>query len=207
MITPNGPECRAAQELLPWRDGGTLSSLEAEALEVHLGVCSECRRELERWRQLSGVLRAESQRVPVLHPGAVAALLDRLDEPTLEPSVSLQAKQVRRWWARVAAAAVLVAAGTGVWMSRGAIGPPAFHTLSEPQEPATASLERLRLVLEPTATQQEMAELLAMAGARVVDGPSPYGVWTLEATDPAVAVEVLRASSLVRFAEVQEGAR
>ncbi|MBN2471473.1 MAG: zf-HC2 domain-containing protein, partial [Anaerolineae bacterium] len=47
------------QEMLPYYLNGTLSPEDRAALETHLAGCPACRRELEEWRLIGGVVREE----------------------------------------------------------------------------------------------------------------------------------------------------
>ena len=80
---------------------------------------------------------------------------------------------------------------------------PAWRTRDRAPSDAT----RLRVVLAPGTTAQELASLLAAIDARIVYGPSPAGAYALalspDATDEAMAASLarLRADARVLFAE------
>lgn len=93
----------------------------------------------------------------------------------------------------------------------------AFHTLSGPvdgdDDPAgpgagAADRQRLRLVFADDAALTAVRQLLVESGARLVDGPSPFGVYTVElpaagaaGETPAERLDRLRRHPAVVFAE------
>ncbi len=94
-------------------------------------------------------------------------------------------------WLLAAQAAALVAAilgGTALRPGGGEPGGPvsgapagAFHTLSDPAPPGPAGGEpRVRVVFADGAAAAAVRDLLLAARARVVDGPTPFGVYTVE---------------------------
>lgn len=198
------PACRQVQELLPWRDDASLTDSERASLEEHLEVCSLCRRELEVWTLISTGVRSAARAAPTPHPAALQVLLQRREDPVIQPPPSSLRAAPSRWtWL---AAAVVVAGVTVLGLTlterRLTQQPMVFRTLS--QEEAPRSPARLRVVFESAVALPAMHELLIATEARVVDGPSPYGVWSLEAVDVEAALVELRASPLVRFVELQE---
>ncbi len=60
------------QDLIPFYAAGTLPGLSAAALEQHLIECTACRRALEEWHLIAGVVRAEAETwsmdLPALSP-------------------------------------------------------------------------------------------------------------------------------------------
>jgi len=74
-----------------------------------------------------------------------------------------------------------------------------FHTLSNPsvEDPAAPGAVRLRLVFAAGATEATVRALLLDAGARVVDGPTRFGVYTIEVAGAGIEPERL----LARFAD------
>jgi hypothetical protein len=126
-------------------------------------------------------------------------------------------------WLLAAQAAALVAAILGTTALRpggepdgplsGALAgaaPGAFHTLSDPAPPGPAAGEpRVRVVFADGAAAAAVRDLLLAAGARMVDGPTPFGVYTVEALAPGggrdrgaeLLLARLRADPAVVFAE------
>ncbi len=171
-----------ASSLLPWYVNGTLEPSEHDAVRAHLADCAECRAEC--------ALLHEVQSATVAAAG----------EPAAEPSPprSRVPAPVTRWrrtwwltprpvrWAVAAQAAAL--AGLVVW---GALGPSPggalYGTLDEPAAAASDEVRpRLQLIFADDVRAARLRDLLLAHGLRLVDGPSPLGVYTVELEAAAV---------------------
>jgi anti-sigma factor RsiW len=179
-------------ELLPWHANGTLEPEEAGRVDEHLAACAICREELRACRELAASLPG-AEADPEPEPG-LARVIARIDA---EPAAR-RPRPDRRWralWAATprpvratlaAQAAALGALAFGVFaLGAGArAAPPAaeplYRTLSAPQAAAAAGAVRLRLVFADDATEAAIRALLLEAGARLVDGPTRFGVYTVE---------------------------
>lgn len=120
-----------------------------------------------------------------------------------------------RWALAAQLAAILILGGllASAWTGpapSGADAPPAdapgaFRTLSGASTPAAVSeTRRLRVVFADQAREREIRGALIAVGGRIVDGPSPTGVYTVavdERGDGEATLETLRSFSQVRFAE------
>ena len=208
---------RRAQQLLPWYVNGTLEGPELDMVELHLEACDRCRRELDQQRSLAHALRtsdelafsadrafqqlrprlvdtAEREEVP--GAGSPSGLLDRLSESVAQMGAPMR-------WAFAVQLILVLALGAVLVQER--ISDPAnvgeFRTLTQtPTATATAEGRGARVVFDSAASEGDIRELLVQSGSRVVDGPSAFGVYTVEIKDPSV-LDRLRGSSLVVFAE------
>lgn len=169
-------------DLLPWYVNGTLDEGEIHRVEGHLEGCGICRpgSAWDRPRRWLAALRAA--------PGPLR-------------------------WALAAQLAAIVILG-GLLASAGGVPDPAgaeapsavageFRTLSDVPIPAVAGTRLLRVVFADQAREREIRGALIAVGGRIVDGPSPTGVYTV-AVDEAgggAAGESLRSFSQVIFAE------
>lgn len=114
------------------------------------------------------------------------------------------------FWAQAAALAAMVlgAGALAIALAGGPVGasgveagatapagPARFHVLSDPRAgaPAAPGTVRVRLVFAGDVTEAAVRALLLGAGARLVDGPTRFGVYTVEATDPSAEPERLLA--------------
>lgn len=210
-------------ELLPWHANGTLEPDEAARVEEHLAACTICREELRACRELAASLpgaaadpdpepglarvlaRIEAEAAaggrPLRRRDDRARLRDRwraLLAATPRPVRAALAAQA----AALAAFALAFALAAGADGARGIeareaapAGPTRFHTLSDPRagDPAAPGAVRLRLVFAGDATEAAVRALLLDAGARLVDGPTRFGVYTVEAADPGAEPESLLA--------------
>lgn len=219
-----------AWELIPWYVNDTLDDADADAdaggFEAHLERCPLCRREVELNRELAVAVR-DAGELPSAEAG-LARVLERLDRTPVE---ELPAPTPRRgagrllpgWWSvtprparralaaglaavlllAVALGAVLLSPGTGPGEAPAA----SFRTLSSPRPAATAVAGdgfRVRLVFSPSATEPHLRRLLLADDGRLVDGPSPAGVYTAAfpaGADRRAVLERLRATPQVELAE------
>lgn len=220
----NGQDHRDALELLPWYVNGTLEESELEGLALHLDGCDRCRAELAQQRSLAHALRAseemafsaerafeqlrnrlneDTERERLKREGSPYGLLDRLRE-------GFRGLAVPARWAMAAQLAVIVALGAALVREERVPdqGQPAeFQTLTRPPALAAGEAPRLRVVFDATASEGDIRALLVQSGSRVVNGPSPFGVYTIEVADESGGdvLDALRSSSLVTFAELVSG--
>ena len=226
-----GHEARGHEELellLPWYVNGTLEAAERAALDDHLAGCPRCRAELAREEGLAATLRAAEDVAPAPHPAQLARLLSRLDgapraeRPRRRPAARLAGlwagtPRPVRWAIAAQALLVLALAAVTAWRA-GSVdftgetaavetGAAEFRTLSDDAPAATpAGATRLRVLFAEETSAGAVRAILQRVGGRIVDGPSPLGVYTVEvpagpAADPLeVVLDHLRAQPEVRFA-------
>lgn len=190
-------------ELLPWFVNGSLEESERQRVEDHLRHCLPCHSELDRQRELASLVQAPEE-LPLSPRRGLARLEERL-----APARRRRAGRAARWaWLALAEAALIVLLlGVVVARRHQPVPPePTFRTLSAaPAEVPSASGPLYRVLFAESASERELRELLAGLDLRVVDGPSPLGLFTLElgapARDPDEVLAGLRAVDAVRFAE------
>lgn len=217
-----------AWELIPWYVNDTLDDADAGGFEAHLERCPLCRREVELNRELAVAVR-DAGELPSAEAG-LARVLERLDRapveelpaPTPTPRRgagrllpgwwSASPRPARRALATGLAAVLLLAVALGAVLLGTGSGPgeaPAasFRTLSSPLPAATAATGdgfRVRLVFSPSASEPQLRRLLLADDGRLVDGPSPAGVYTAAfpaGADRRAVLERLRATPQVELAE------
>jgi anti-sigma factor RsiW len=196
-------------ERLPWYVNGTLRNDEVLLVEGHLSNCVTCRSELNELRQIGRLVHGSEDYLPSPSRG-LKNILTRIDaaQPATRVSRSRFQALVKRtpWMLRVTvagqAALILLLLGVLIGVPRG--GPePGYRTLSEPETVSVTPAVVLRVVFDEDAREIEIRELLHQLGGQIVKGPSPRGVYTLEAetSDPAFALNELRSKPIVSFAE------
>lgn len=202
-------------DVLPWYVNGTLAQAERATVEAHLGVCRECRTELERCRGLSRALHAEEAPDWVPSAAHFAGIVGRLDalaataqRPAAMPAGTRKGMATLLGWFdgtpgpvrwAMAVQAVVVVVLAAALLER----PAPYGTLTSPAEtPATAG-PRVQMVPASDMSEGELRKLLHAAGATIVHGPSAAGVYTLSLSGPTVeeALAVLRQHPKVRLAE------
>lgn len=200
----------AMTDVLPWYVNGTLGDEERRVFESHLVACAACRGEVAVLRQFAVVLHEET-------PAPSGDLYDRT-VARLKPRGWLRLSHVVRQivipvptYARVALVAQLaiIVALAAVLAPRGV-----FSTLSEgPRHPGPGV--QVQVVFSPGATAQQIQAVLAALNGRIIDGPTPLGIYSVEiplGTGATVStadevLRTLRASPAVKFAEVLQERR
>ena len=190
-------------ELLPWYATGTLGEIDQERVARHLESCHDCSRELEDLiqirRTLSELSRQEvapsrslarsvmarvaadsiDRRRPQ-HEGSWVAVVDRWFRSLLMPQ-----------WVPTLAAFLLVAQmGLLIWVTLPPVERGEVSTRSVGLQPQA---QQITVVFQPSATEESIRSLLERLHARVVDGPTAEGVFTIsmETGDPATALALL----------------
>lgn len=208
--------------LLPWYANGSLGEEQREQVKAHLRVCLLCRKEMAEQTTLARRLRHEP-RVEISAKPSFDRLMARIqgEQPApVRPAPPAAAKAATPGLASwingllaglapprlvAACASLLLVLALPFLPSEQQASAPAFHTVAD-----GGSLDRfgpgdLRVVFAEPATKQDLGKLLAEVHGRIVDGPSPAGVYTihLEAggsgLNPALAR--LRSDPAVVFAE------
>lgn len=200
-----------ALELLPWLVNGSLDDEERRSVDSHLEQCGECRTAVDRERELAAVLMEREATEPS-HEPKIEAGIERL-RAALERE-ERRGRRQRRPSRRLLAAGLLQGLvlaglfGLVVWLVRPQ--PQAeFRTLSTPETVHPATGAWLYLIVEPSLTAEELQRVIQAAGCRIVDGPTPAGVFTLEAESGRLeeALARLRESPGVLLAEPLPGRR
>lgn len=185
------------RELLPWYVNGTLPEAEKQTLETHLGECLPCRAALRDEQRLERLVRDHDD-LPLGHAHGVGKLMARIDGRASSP----MHPRPRLGFGLALGAAVVAAAAIGLgllspWLpgaDERANGE-AFTTLSNdaaPGDTAAATGARLDIVFAAGSADSDIEALLRSIDARVLDGPSELGRYTIgvAASDPD-AIEAL----------------
>lgn len=201
---------RESWDLIPWIANGSIADADREAVLRHIGECAGCRAELDAQRGLMQAMKARPLLVESMPHGSLQKLRARIDaEPAPARREAPPATRPPRLTGALAAAVVLQAVLLGImsialFRPPGAAGPAEYRTVSSAQRQA-AGAPGVRAVFSPSMTLGELQALLERSRLRIVDGPSPDGVYTLAPVsaddDPGQALLTLRAHPAVRFAE------
>jgi anti-sigma factor RsiW len=194
------PQHLQASELLPWFVNGTLDHDEHARVERHLADCIACKQDLTRLRAWQQQYRGEGEDVGASR--GLARVQARIDE--IESGIAAQ-----RGWRRIAAgwnaAAIWVRV---VLLAQTALlaGLITILLLKPVPQPAPARRAHVVAVFPPARTEQEIRSLLLTARARIVDGPTAEGAYTLEvsAEQQPQVLEQLRAHGAILRAEAVE---
>jgi hypothetical protein len=203
---------RHAWDLIPWLVNGSIADNERAVLQHHVENCAACREEIETQRALLQAMKVRPQVESMPH-GSLQKLWQRIDaQPQAAPAAapssrSLHAPRAPRALRWLAAAVVLQALLLGVLATLMLRTPgsseDSYRTVSTPA--IASGPASVRAVFSPEMTLGELQALLERAHLRIVNGPSPDGVYTLatasRSDDPKQALLTLRAHPAARFAE------
>ena len=192
----NAPVHSVALMLPAWLNG-TLSERERGEVDAHLAACDACRRELEEYSSLRTRLSELYAGEPGASPQAFRGVMAQIGQvgPLQRLDGWLRSLLGAPWAPTFAGLLVVAQLGALTWMA------------SQRPEPEVVSRSvpapgaRLRVGFLDTATEREIRALLKEVGGRIVDGPSPEGVYVVEipaATDAAARALLARRTDLVR---------
>lgn len=188
-------------DLIPWWVNESLAAEEAEGVTQHVNHCQECQTEVREQRRLAEALSRETDTFTDLEAGwnRLARALDRESKGAPNERASLR----RLLIAAVIAQVILFGGMIGYvgWLQSPSNAEP-FRTLSTPATLAAGGA-RLRVVPAPETTISKLqASLLAVDG-RIVDGPSPAGVFTISVPQAQQneALGALRSKPFILLAE------
>ncbi len=181
---------------------GRLPSDEADRLGAEAAIRPELAAEIALARGIVGVLEDDARTAP---PGALGwARLNRaIDaEPARAAGEPAFVRPPLWQFGAVAAAAVLVWQLAAVpFLTR-----PGEDAGYRPVTEAPAAGFALAVTFSPNATEAGMRELVRSIGARVSDGPSAVGLWTLTFADAGArdnGMAVLMAAPIVESVQVR----
>ena len=194
-----------AWELIPWYVNGTISESRRDSLQLHLEQCSRCRDEVESQRALMQGMKTR-QPVQAMPHASLQKLMARIDaEPAEQPATSARPPRALRWLtaAVVLQALIMGTLAAALLRTRPEAAPAAYQTVSSPAGASGAA--SVRAVFSPQMSLGELQALLERAHLRIVNGPTPEGVYTLATLDagddPGLALLTVRAHPAARFAE------
>ncbi len=204
------PEHGKAAELLPWLVNDTLKGAERVRVERHVAECVACRNEMEGLRALQAYIAegdTDQDADPVV-TYAFRRVNARLDEvwpggsaKRILRSIARQWRQSRPWLrAAVVAQSALVALLIVALLGQPA--PQYYRTLATTPVPASAD-DQIVVVFNSSLRETELRDMLLDLHARIVDGPSPVGAYTLQVAqgEQQAALAKLHRQSSVVFAE------
>jgi len=197
------PQHAEAADLLPWFANGTLDENERAQVERHLADCIACKQDLAELRDVQTIYSEEALEQATSQ--GLARLRRRIAK--LEPGHNafhlreVPARKTFPWWQAllVAQGAMILVLATAFYMRS---EPGYYHTLASAQAPVHTGAA-VRVIFDGQQPEGEIRGVLRGLHARIVDGPTPEGAYTLDvpAGEQARALSELRQRKWVRFAE------
>jgi hypothetical protein len=194
-------------DLIPWFVNGRLGMEDAAAVEAHLSACASCRDECELQARIHDAIRDESS-VAFATEGSYRKLADRLESTGAVAGGGTRSRRVVMWMAAALAVESVALVAWGAWGWFGPRAPEARYVTLSSDGSAVAPVSRgtlVRVVFAQAVALSDVENLLRATEARVIDGPTERGVYTIEMKGKdalsADRLRALRGSELVRFAE------
>lgn len=199
-----------AEELLPWYATGQLDEPDRAKVEAHLSSCAHCRQQLALEHQLIDEFQAMS---PEIESGW-SRLKARLETPAPVAAAPVAARQQQPAWQNafaeiwailsrpavaalaVAQVAFLVFAGSLLL----SLSKPSYRALGSVPAPAAANVI---VMFRSDATIEDVRDTLKLAGASIVDGPTPSDAYLLHVAPQqrATAIAKLQSTDNVQLAQ------
>ena len=178
-----------AQKKLPWLVNGRLTEEERRAVEDHVHTCPDCQATVRELREMRHTVQTMFAIAVRPSPWRWQRVLQRIASPEtpLQNGGPLVPAHAGRWrpWMHICMGFVLGVILTGLmaiaFRNRSTT---VYRTLSGPQaEQAEMRRLTLRIAFQPDATAAEIRNLLRTVHARIVDGPSATGWYTVVVQD------------------------
>ena len=201
-------------QLLPWYATGTLGEADQQRVARHLESCRDCNRELEDLTQIRQALTELSRQEAEPSPRIYRSVMARVAADTIGHDQAHQdaswAAGLDRWfrsllvpqWVPTLAALLLVAQmGLLLWVTL----PPDERNEVSSRSVVMQTQTKIHVRFQPSATEASIRSLLERLPARIVDGPTADGVFTIRLStgDPAAALALLRQQGdVVRSAQL-----
>jgi anti-sigma factor RsiW len=191
--------------LIPWFVNGRLSNADALSVESHLVDCAKCREECAIQARIHEAIRDEES-IAFASEASYRKLADRIEVSRERRPFGEQ--RLMRWLVAAVVIESLGLVGWGAWSWQAAHRQSLearYVTLSSPAETSAPSGAAMRVVFNGDSTLADIQSLLRSVDARMIDGPTEGGVYTLAFSGARASeedrVKTLRASQVVRFAE------
>ncbi len=207
-----------ARDLLAWYAAGALEPEERAAVDAVLAESASLREELAQLRVMEEAV-ADTAGEPQWNPALITQTLQRVEAYEAEKAAPSGAGRLAAWlrenlfagWdgvptlakAAVAAQFALLLAVGGAWLAQP--GPADYGTAG-----LTPNAVRLKLQFQPTIDEATLRKTLRELDAKIVDGPSALGLYTVQLNDvergqdeeiARILAELLARPDVVGFAE------
>ena len=214
--------------LLPGYVNRTLSSEEEQQVVSHLKACVSCQQELQEVTNIQTAIKTSIEQRPGPSPAAFSTLMRRIEQEKQAQTRRVAQPTATPWWESLesafrslfevqwvpALASVLIVGQAFLLFSL--MGSPEGQRGQEPggiiergipQGIPQESLLKIRVEFQAEAQEQQIREVLHTIGGRIIDGPSPDGLYTLAIaqqstmTLDALLNKLRQKTNLIRLAE------
>ena len=215
-ILSERPHHDEAEELLPWYATGQLDEADRAKVDAHLSSCAHCRQQLALEHQLIDEFQAMSPEVE----SDWSRLKARLETPApamaapVAPAMRRPARPnpLSELWALLSrpAVATLAVAQLAFVVFAGSLllslSKPSYRALGSAPAPAAANVI---VMFRSDATIEDVRDTLKLAGASIVDGPTPSDAYLLHVAPQqrATALAKLQSNQNIQLAQPIDGAR
>lgn len=219
MDNPNlteRPPHEEAEELLPWYATGQLDEADRAKVDAHLSSCAHCRQQLALEHQLIDQFQAMSPEVesgwsrlkarletpaPAMAAPVAPAMRRRARPNPLSELWTLLSRPAVATFAIAQLAFVVFAGSLLLSLSR-----PSYRALGSAPVPAAANVI---VMFRSDATIEDVRDTLKLAGASIVDGPTPSDAYLLHVAPQqrATALAKLQSNENIQLAQPIDGSR
>lgn len=219
MDNPNlteRPPHDEAEELLPWYATGQLDEADRAKVDAHLSSCAHCRQQLALEHQLIDQFQAMSPEVesgwsrlkarletpaPAMAAPVAPAMRRRARPNPLSELWTLLSRPAVATFAIAQLAFVVFAGSLLLSLSR-----PSYRALGSAPVPAAANVI---VMFRSDATIEDVRDTLKLAGASIVDGPTPSDAYLLHVAPQqrATALAKLQSNENIQLAQPIDGSR
>src|SRR5213594_357718 len=227
-----GSEVHPAATLLPWYLNGTLREEERQEVAQHLRECQPCRTKLDELSRLRQQVKAAYADLPGVSPQVFRSVMATIRE---ERRVQPERQRMFRWeragssswldaldrwlrpmfaprWVPVLASTLIIGQlALFLWVLRQEPARLTGDIASSPEGVVPRAIPtptaRYRVAFQETAPEGKIRTVIHNIGGRIVDGPSPDGLYAIEVSasgQPLLEKQLKslqRQSDLIRSAE------
>lgn len=212
-----------AYDLLPWYANGTLEKDELQQVEQHLEHCTECQQAFEEYQVTQEGVKAQQSETTWQPSNAhFQNIMSQVDatstqnEPVKGKSSFDLWERLHNWfaelleapatvrWTLAGQAALVLCLSVVVGVMIPKESPDAtFQTFSTESASKSDATKLIRVVFSQDMPLNELTQLLNQVSAKIIDGPSKHGVFTISVQEGEIteALSALREDGKVKFAE------
>ncbi len=201
------------RELIPLYLNKRLSEKESQEFEEALNKYPELKRELMEFSEIKGSYKNIADEIPPLSDNLYERIITNIkSKPAMMPSVPGRKGYIGQlqeflkgfyYSPRVSWGAAVVLLVVILLLTITLPREDKFRTLTTEYTVQEDGI-RINIVFDKESKEKEIREVLTRAGATIINGPSPEGLYTIymkDNQDIETRLKVLRNAEIVRFAE------